>query len=121
MILFVWPSLRQLTSHSRSLVRLYTHSTNELVVFHTGLFGLLVALHVLFILVYSDSKLTRILQDALGGSSISLLICNIAPGVRFKQDTLNTLNFASRTKEIENRPVAVQLGMRTSPTYLNAS
>ncbi|KAG9120272.1 hypothetical protein FRC07_004307 [Ceratobasidium sp. 392] len=57
---------------------------------------------------YRDSKLTRILQDALGGSSISLLICNIAPGTRFKQDTLNTLNFASRTKEIENRPVVNQ-------------
>jgi kinesin family protein 22 len=60
--------------------------------------------------IFSDSKLTRILQDALGGSSISLLICNIAPGARFKQDTLNTLNFASRTKEIENRPVVNQQG-----------
>ena len=89
------------------------HSTNVLVAFHTGLFALLVALVMIFTLVYSDSKLTRILQDALGGSSISLLICNIAPGVRFKQDTLNTLNFASRTKEIENRPVAVQQGMHT--------
>ncbi|CUA73803.1 Kinesin-like protein KIF22 [Rattus norvegicus] [Rhizoctonia solani] len=57
---------------------------------------------------YRDSKLTRILQDALGGSSISLLICNIAPGAKFKQDTLNTLNFASRTKEIENRPTVNQ-------------
>ncbi|CCO27261.1 Kinesin-like protein KIF22 OS=Danio rerio GN=kif22 PE=2 SV=1 [Rhizoctonia solani AG-1 IB] len=57
---------------------------------------------------YRDSKLTRILQDALGGTSISLLICNIAPGAKFKQDTLNTLNFATRTKEIENRPVVNQ-------------
>lgn len=57
---------------------------------------------------YRDSKLTRILQDALGGTSISLLICNIAPGAKFKQDTLNTLNFASRTKEIENRPTVNQ-------------
>ncbi|KAJ1310967.1 hypothetical protein OPQ81_009478 [Rhizoctonia solani] len=57
---------------------------------------------------YRDSKLTRILQDALGGTSISLLICNIAPGAKFKQDTLNTLNFAIRTKEIENRPVVSQ-------------
>ncbi|KIJ38885.1 hypothetical protein M422DRAFT_230962 [Sphaerobolus stellatus SS14] len=54
---------------------------------------------------YRDSKLTRILQDALGGSSIGLLICNLAPGVKFRQDTLNTLNFATRTKQIENRPV----------------
>ncbi|OBZ67407.1 Kinesin-like protein KIF22 [Grifola frondosa] len=57
---------------------------------------------------YRNSKLTRILQDALGGSSIGLLICNLAPGVRFRQDTLNTLNFAVRTKNIENKPVVNQ-------------
>ncbi|KAG8732389.1 hypothetical protein FRC11_014004 [Ceratobasidium sp. 423] len=65
---------------------------------------------------YRDSKLTRILQDALGGTSISLLICNIAPGAKFKQDTLNTLNFASRTKEIENRPTVNQQAPPPAPT-----
>lgn len=40
---------------------------------------------------YRNSKLTRILQDALGGSSVGLLICNLAPGTKFRQDTLNTL------------------------------
>ncbi|KAF8707454.1 TRAFAC class myosin-kinesin ATPase superfamily Kinesin family, partial [Rhizoctonia solani] len=64
---------------------------------------------------YRDSKLTRILQDALGGTSISLLICNIAPGAKFKQDTLNTLNFATRTKEIENRPVVNQQAPPPAP------
>ncbi|KAL0959519.1 hypothetical protein HGRIS_011233 [Hohenbuehelia grisea] len=54
---------------------------------------------------YRNSKLTRILQDALGGSSVGLLVCNLAPGVKFRQDTLNTLNFAVRTKNIENKPV----------------
>lgn len=44
---------------------------------------------------YRNSKLTRILQDALGGSSVGLLICNIAPGVKFRQDTLNTLKWGS--------------------------
>ncbi|TBU52461.1 kinesin-domain-containing protein [Dichomitus squalens] len=57
---------------------------------------------------YRNSKLTRILQDALGGSSIGLLICNLAPGTRFRQDTLNTLNFAVRTKNIQNKPVVNQ-------------
>ncbi|KAG9016708.1 hypothetical protein FRB90_002430 [Tulasnella sp. 427] len=52
---------------------------------------------------YRDSKLTRILQDALGGGSVGLLICNLAPGAKFRTDTLNTLNFASRTREIENK------------------
>ncbi|OCB88535.1 kinesin-domain-containing protein [Sanghuangporus baumii] len=54
---------------------------------------------------YRNSKLTRILQDALGGNAVGLLICNLAPGTKFRQDTWNTLNFASRTKEIENKPV----------------
>lgn len=40
---------------------------------------------------YRNSKLTRILQDALGGASVGLLICNLAPGTKFRQDTLNTL------------------------------
>ncbi|KAJ9092037.1 hypothetical protein QFC21_007017 [Naganishia friedmannii] len=54
---------------------------------------------------YRDSKLTRILQDALGGSSIGMLICNLAPGDRFAKEALRTLKFATRTREIENRPV----------------
>ncbi|EJC98206.1 kinesin-domain-containing protein [Fomitiporia mediterranea MF3/22] len=54
---------------------------------------------------YRNSKLTRILQDALGGTAVGLLICNLAPGTKFRQDTWNTLNFATRTKEIENKPV----------------
>ena len=40
---------------------------------------------------FRNSKLTRLLQDALGGSSLGLLICNIAPGRTFRTDTLNTL------------------------------
>ncbi|OCH87610.1 kinesin-domain-containing protein [Obba rivulosa] len=57
---------------------------------------------------YRNSKLTRILQAALGGNSLGLLICNLAPGTKFRQDTLNTLNFASRTKNIENKPTVNQ-------------
>lgn len=44
---------------------------------------------------YRNSKLTRILQDALGGSSIGLLVCNLAPGAKFRQDTWNTLKYVS--------------------------
>ncbi|KAG7085767.1 hypothetical protein E1B28_003308 [Marasmius oreades] len=54
---------------------------------------------------YRESKLTRILQDALGGKSVGLLICNLAPGVKFRTDTVNTLKFATQTKKIENKPV----------------
>ncbi|KAL4262008.1 Kinesin-like protein [Pleurotus pulmonarius] len=64
---------------------------------------------------YRNSKLTRILQDALGGSSVGLLICNLAPGAKFRQDTLNTLNFAVRTKNIENKPVVNEQDHRQVP------
>ncbi|KAJ7464998.1 kinesin-like protein [Mycena galericulata] len=64
---------------------------------------------------YRNSKLTRILQDALGGSSVGLLICNLAPGAKFRQDTLNTLNFAVRTKNIENKPVVNERDLRPPP------
>ncbi|KAJ7634481.1 kinesin-like protein [Roridomyces roridus] len=65
---------------------------------------------------YRNAKLTRILQDALGGRSVGLLICNLAPGTKFRQDTLNTLNFAVRTKNIENRPVVNERDIRPPPT-----
>ncbi|KAG2143088.1 P-loop containing nucleoside triphosphate hydrolase protein [Suillus clintonianus] len=64
---------------------------------------------------YRNSKLTRILQDALGGNSVGLLICNLAPGTKFRQDTLNTLNFAVRTKNVENRPVVNERDIRPQP------
>ncbi|KAH9975366.1 P-loop containing nucleoside triphosphate hydrolase protein [Lactifluus volemus] len=64
---------------------------------------------------YRNSKLTRILQDALGGSSVGLLICNLAPGLKFRQDTLNTLNFAVRTRNIENKPVINEQDVRPAP------
>ncbi|KAJ8594963.1 kinesin-domain-containing protein [Rhizopogon salebrosus TDB-379] len=68
---------------------------------------------------YRNSKLTRILQDALGGNSVGLLICNLAPGTKFRQDTLNTLNFAVRTKNVENRPVVNERDIRpqTKPHF----
>ncbi|TFY80453.1 hypothetical protein EWM64_g3555 [Hericium alpestre] len=64
---------------------------------------------------YRNSKLTRILQDALGGNSVGLLICNLAPGLKFRQDTLNTLNFAVRTKNVENKPVVNERDNRPAP------
>lgn len=53
---------------------------------------------------YRDSKLTRLLQDSLGGSAHSILIANIAPERRFFLDTVSALNFAARSKEVINRP-----------------
>ncbi|KAK0454144.1 kinesin-like protein [Desarmillaria tabescens] len=64
---------------------------------------------------FRNSKLTRILQDALGGSSVGLLICNVAPGIKFRKDTLNTLNFAVSAKNVENKPVVNERDSRPAP------
>ncbi|VDB91378.1 unnamed protein product [Peniophora sp. CBMAI 1063] len=64
---------------------------------------------------YRNAKLTRILQDALGGKSVGLLICNLAPGSKFRQDTFNTLNFATRTSVIENKPVIDEQDTKPAP------
>ncbi|KAJ7478040.1 hypothetical protein B0H11DRAFT_1286404 [Mycena galericulata] len=64
---------------------------------------------------YHNAKLTHILQDALSGSSVGLLICNLAPSTKFRLDTLNTLNFAARMKNIKNKPVVNERDLRPSP------
>ncbi|KAJ2557046.1 hypothetical protein GGH95_005242, partial [Coemansia sp. RSA 1836] len=50
--------------------------------------------------------MTRILQDSLGGESLGMMIVNVAPGEAFLQDTNNTLNFATKSREVVNKPVA---------------
>uniref|UniRef100_A0A4X2K3Y7 Centromere-associated protein E n=1 Tax=Vombatus ursinus TaxID=29139 RepID=A0A4X2K3Y7_VOMUR len=51
---------------------------------------------------YRDSKLTRILQNSLGGNAKTLIICTITP-VSF-DETLSTLQFASTAKYMKNTP-----------------
>ncbi|XP_076120913.1 kinesin-like protein KIF22 [Alosa pseudoharengus] len=53
---------------------------------------------------YRDSKLTRLLQDSLGGSAHSVMVTNVAPEYRFYFDTFTALNFAAKSKQIVNRP-----------------
>ena len=55
---------------------------------------------------YRDSKLTRFLQDSLGGNSLSVLIANIASSYKHFQETNNTLNFASKSRQIVNKPIS---------------
>lgn len=50
---------------------------------------------------YRDSKLTRLLKDSLGGRSRTLMLCAIAPGSLAFEETLNTLKYANRAKEIK--------------------
>ncbi|XP_069547746.1 kinesin-like protein KIF22 isoform X1 [Brachyistius frenatus] len=53
---------------------------------------------------YRDSKLTRLLQDSLGGSAHSVMITNIAPEYKYYFDTFTALNFAAKSKLIVNKP-----------------
>ncbi|KAG9440639.1 hypothetical protein H6P81_020804 [Aristolochia fimbriata] len=51
---------------------------------------------------YRDSKLTRILQPALGGNAKTSIICTVAPEEVHVEETRGTLHFASRAKRITN-------------------
>ncbi|KTW26413.1 hypothetical protein T552_02894 [Pneumocystis carinii B80] len=52
---------------------------------------------------YRDSKLTRILQESLGGNSRTTLIINCSPSAFDEQETLSTIRFGIRAKNIKNR------------------
>merc|ERR1712217_897838 len=51
---------------------------------------------------YRDSKLTRLLQNALGGSSKTIMICALSPASSNYEETLSTLRYADRAKKIKN-------------------
>lgn len=53
---------------------------------------------------YRASKLTRLLQDSLGGNSRTLMIACLSPGANNYHETLSTLRYANRAKNIKNRP-----------------
>ena len=52
---------------------------------------------------YRDSKLTHLLKDSLGGNSKTFLIANVSPSSSAFSETLSTLKFASRAKQIRNK------------------
>lgn len=53
---------------------------------------------------YRDSKLTRMLQDSLGGNTKTLMIAAISPASDNYDETMSTLRYASRAKMIKNKP-----------------
>lgn len=53
---------------------------------------------------YRDSKLTRLLQDSLGGNARTVMVANIGPSAYNYEETLTTLRYASRAKNITNKP-----------------
>uniref|UniRef100_A0A3Q2DEE1 Kinesin family member 7 n=1 Tax=Cyprinodon variegatus TaxID=28743 RepID=A0A3Q2DEE1_CYPVA len=52
---------------------------------------------------YRDSKITRILKDSLGGNSKTLMIACISPSNSDFDESLNTLNYATRARNIQNK------------------
>uniref|UniRef100_A0AAX7SDE9 Kinesin-like protein n=1 Tax=Astatotilapia calliptera TaxID=8154 RepID=A0AAX7SDE9_ASTCA len=53
---------------------------------------------------YRESKLTRILQDSLGGRTKTSIIATVSPSSSNLEETLSTLEYASRAKNIMNKP-----------------
>ncbi len=49
---------------------------------------------------YRDSKLTRLLKDSLGGSARTLMIACVSVSGLAQEETLNTLKYASRARNI---------------------
>ncbi|XP_058081168.1 kinesin-like protein KIN-1 isoform X2 [Magnolia sinica] len=53
---------------------------------------------------YRDSKLTRILQDALGGNSRTAVLCCCSPSSLNASESLSTLRFGARAKHVRTSP-----------------
>ncbi|XP_068655953.1 kinesin-like protein KIN-4C [Aristolochia californica] len=76
---------------------------------------------------YRDSKLTRLLQDSLGGNTKTVMIACVSPADTNAEETLNTLKYANRARNIQNKaiinrdPMAAQMQrMRSQLEQLQA-
>jgi kinesin family protein 12 len=54
---------------------------------------------------FRDSKLTMLLQDSMGGTSKALMIACVSPSEMYTEETISTLNYATRTMNIKNKPI----------------
>ncbi|KAJ3307105.1 Chromosome-associated kinesin kif4a [Kappamyces sp. JEL0829] len=54
---------------------------------------------------YRDSKLTRLLQDSLGGNSQTLMLACVSPLYEDMDETINTMKYAYRARKIQNKPI----------------
>lgn len=57
-----------------------------------------------FLILCRESKLTRLLQDSLGGRTKTCIIATISPARSNMEETLSTLDYAIRAKSIRNKP-----------------
>ena len=56
-------------------------------------------------IAYRDSKLTRLLQESLGGNAKTSLIVTISPSSYNTDETVSSLNFALRAMKVQNKPI----------------
>ena len=63
---------------------------------------------------YRDSKLTRLLKDSLGGACKTVMITNVSPASDQFDETLNSLKYANRAKDIKTQEVTAQVGRPTT-------
>ncbi|CAA2994236.1 kinesin KIN-5D [Olea europaea subsp. europaea] len=63
---------------------------------------------------YRDSKLTRLLRDSLGGKTKTCIIATISPSIHCLEETLSTLDYAHRAKNIKNKPEINQKTMKSA-------
>ncbi|KAH0721720.1 hypothetical protein KY284_006750 [Solanum tuberosum] len=63
---------------------------------------------------YRDSKLTRLLRDSLGGRTKTCIIATVSPAVHCLEETLSTLDYAHRAKNIKNKPEVNQKMMKST-------
>ena len=50
---------------------------------------------------YRNSVLTKMLKNALGGNSKTYMICALRPGAKYFEESLSTLRYADRAKQIK--------------------
>ena len=65
---------------------------------------------------YRESKLTKLLMDSLGGSALALMVACCSPAASALDETLSTLSYATRAKNIRNRP-ALQVSTTESEAF----
>ncbi|WOG99049.1 hypothetical protein DCAR_0418396 [Daucus carota subsp. sativus] len=63
---------------------------------------------------YRDSKLTRLLRDSLGGKTKTCIIATVSPVAHCLEETLSTLDYAHRAKNIRNKPEVNQKMMKST-------
>eukprot|EP00210_Caulerpa_lentillifera_P007067 g6760.t1 len=67
---------------------------------------------------YRDSKLTRLLQDSLGGNSRTVMIACVSPADINMEETINTLRYANQARNIKNKPVVNRDPVAAQLAYL---